>query len=111
MFYNGDQAMNQKSIEKVGDIEDYEATPVEIAEDIGKFVGGFLVGVAIESEMKDVTDCIQDSETVYKDLETAINDFKQETISGVRAGLNELGVIIKEVPSMLSTCEAIPSDI
>ena len=50
--------MNQMSIEKVGEVEEYEATPVEKIEDIGKFIGGFLVGVAIESEMKDVTDCL-----------------------------------------------------
>ena len=73
--------------------------------DLEEFGIGLFKG-AIEAELPDVQTCIKDAETLVTDVETAIADFKKETFSGVKAGIEEIGTIVKSVATDINDCKA-----
>ena len=79
--------------------------------DIGEFIFGLIKGAAIEASLGDITTCIQDATTGMNELKEAVRDFEQETVSGVEAGLKEVGNVIQLIPSALTACESIPDDV
>lgn len=76
-----------------------------------KFTEGLVEGVAIEASLGDITGCITDAETAVGDIERAAQDFAKEDYSDIKKGLEEMGNLIKLVPSAIKTCESIPQDI
>ena len=68
------------------------------------FTLGFLKG-AIEAELPNVMDCIQDAETLVSDVEKAVADFKKENFDGVKNGIIEVGTIVRSISGDIKTCK------
>ena len=71
--------------------------------DMEQFTIGLLKG-AVEAEVPNVMTCLHDAETLVSEVETTYNDFKQETFSGVRAGIEEIGTIVGQIAGDLQDC-------
>ena len=72
--------------------------------DLEDFTLGFLKG-AIEAELPNVMDCIQDAETLVSDVEKAVADFKKENFDGVKNGIIEVGTIVRSISGDIKTCK------
>jgi hypothetical protein len=44
-------------------------------------------------------------------VKTAVADFELRTFDGVKQGLNEVGIMVKQIPHMVSDCANVKSDI
>ena len=71
--------------------------------DMEQFTIGLLKG-AVEAEVPNVMTCLHDAETLVSEVETTYNDFKQETFSGVRAGIEEIGTIVGQMAGDIQDC-------
>lgn len=71
---------------------------------------GILIG-AVKVEAPDIYECIEDAESFASDIAVAVADFEKKTLSGVTAGLKELGTAVKVVSSSVVTCKKAPADI
>lgn len=78
--------------------------------DIELILLGIVEG-AIEQALPDSTTCFKDLETTANEIETAVADFKKETFSGVKAGIEEIGTVVKQISTDLSDCKEIVADI
>ena len=76
------------------------------ADDAVQFTEG-LVEAAIGKEVPDVITCLTDLNTLSSNVETAFNDFKKETFSGVRDGIEMIGTIAEGISTDLQNCEAV----
>lgn len=81
------------------------------AVDVGEFILGLIQGVAIESQLKNISDCLTDAETIAGHLEAMIADFEKKTVSDIAQGIKELGEAAELIPSALTACENVPEDI
>jgi len=78
--------------------------------DAGLILEGILMGAA-KAEAPDIYECIEDAETFASQIETAVKDFEKKTLSGVTAGLKELGMAVKSISGDVATCKKAPADI
>jgi len=68
------------------------------------FVEGFADGLT-DTDIEDPLEtCWQDSALTLSDLETAINDFKQNTKSSIIAGLKALADAYTEIQEAVAPC-------
>lgn len=79
----------------------YELSHTEIEQ----FTIGLIDG-AIGTEVPDVMTCIGDVETLTSNVETVYADFKKETFTGVKDGIEMIGTIVDSITTDLQTCEA-----
>jgi hypothetical protein len=82
---------------------------LELSE-VAKFVEGFIYGV-VKEESTNLETCITDVESIAKDVEISVNEFKKENFDGIKAGLLDLGNAVKLIPSSVATCKAIEQDL
>ena len=75
-----------------------------------EIVGGVLKGALHAEGFDDINSCIGDAETVFKDAETAVQDFKAGGATNVIKGLQEVGQILQVVQSGMKDCSNIKAD-
>ena len=78
--------------------------------DVELIIEGILMG-AIEKTLPDAATCIKDIETTVNDVETAVADFKKETFNGVKAGIEMVGTVVKQLSTDLTDCKKITDDV
>jgi len=78
--------------------------------DVAKFVEGVLYGI-VQEQYGNLDTCITDIDNFATDILIAVNDFEQQSFSGVKAGLAELGTIVKLVPTAVKDCEHVVANL
>lgn len=79
--------------------------------DIAKLVVGVFEGLGTKTNLNDITGCIEDTETIWSDVETAVSDFGTFDYDHIKAGIQELGKAVYLIPTDVKLCKAIPSDV
>lgn len=78
--------------------------------EVSQIVEGVILG-ALEQESSNVGDCLHNVQKTASDFQEAVNDFKTETISGVKNGIYKVGDIVQDVTDDLHSCEAVVTDL
>ena len=84
--------------------------PIPI-KNVPDFIGGLFFGLAKKNKLREITKCIKDSKHLLGEVQIAVGDFKKKTIPDIIAGVEEVGVIIQELPNDLIDCVSIKDDI
>lgn len=82
-------------------------THKEIATDFAK---GVLKGFE-HSSLPDLPSCLTDFESVYRDVQQAIVDFKKKTYDGVKEAIALLGQALEAVADAMTRCQAAEKEI
>ena len=82
-------------------------TPNDAVQVVAGLVSG-VIGTNVETQ---ITTCIQNAPTLVTEVETAVADFQKGSFDGILSGFEEIATIIQQIPSDLSTCEAIEADL
>lgn len=80
------------------------------AVEVGEIVGGVIYGI-IQEQYGNLDQCITDVEDIAKDVETAVADFKEESFSGIKDGIAEIGAVVKLVPQAVAQCKEVTGDL
>lgn len=77
---------------------------------VAQIVEGVLKG-ALEQESANVEPCLTSVQKTATDFNEAVNDFKTETITGVKNGIYKVGDIVQDVSDDLHMCAAVVTDL
>jgi hypothetical protein len=81
-----------------------QANPV--AADVGKVIGGVLLGLATDVILEDIVNCVTDVDKIGVDLVTAVKDFQKGSAAGTTQGLKEIAAALITLPSAITACKA-----
>jgi hypothetical protein len=77
-------------VHTVNDLQNLALAKAEVAQ----ITMGILSGALHTESLDDYVTCIQDSDTVVKDVESAITNFEKKSISGVTSGISDLAAAL-----------------
>jgi len=89
--------------------EEKKAVKVSAIE-VEQIVEGILRGALDAEGFTDITQCMNDAETVISDVELAVGDFKKGGVSNIVDGLKQVGDILEGVQKDMSDCSSIKAD-
>ena len=72
------------------------------------FIAGFLYELTGDNDLEEIEACYQGGDQVVADAQTALADIKAGNFIH---GVEDLGKVVQEVPTALSTCEGMQDDI
>ena len=78
--------------------------------DVGKFIEGFFYGL-MQKEFNNIDACLTDVNGIENEIVIAVSDFKLETFDGIKHGLDEMGKVVKMIPSTVQHCTVIVEDL
>ncbi|CAG9329318.1 unnamed protein product [Blepharisma stoltei] len=78
--------------------------PFSEDEEIYEIIEGVLQGIASESEVNDIQDCLTDLLSIKVHLTKAISLFKQASVVSALEGLKEIKKAFSSLPKILSDC-------
>ena len=78
--------------------------------EVAKFIEGLLYGV-LSQEFPDIEACLIDVSAVEGELIRAVQDFELESFDGAEKGLEELGKVAGQVPTLVKDCKSVQADL
>ena len=75
-----------------------------------QIVDGILRGALDAENLTDISTCITDMDTIFKNTETAVKDFEAGGATNILAGLKEIGNVLQNVDVDMKDCSAAKED-
>ena len=79
--------------------------------DVPKFVAGMVMGIIHKNDMSEIEKCFAGSTDLTNAIIQAVKDFSSGGMTGILAGLKDIGVIVMLMPDAFSHCTNISDDL
>ena len=78
---------------------------------VEEFIAGLISGLVKKDDLPEIQKCLANSESLEVEITNALSDMAKGDLQDVIKGVQELGQILKELPTDLKDCESIEEDI
>ena len=99
--------MSYKALAALATITLHEISPVQVEQ----FLAGIVEGLIQKNDFAEIQVCLVDQVGLVGEITTAIEDFKKGDMFSILAGVQEMGVILQEIPADLGDCVAMKPDV
>ena len=79
--------------------------------EVEQIIGGLMYGFVQEDDLTNIELCLKDAQTVDEELTEAIQDFEKKDLKDLIKGVQEIGVVVKQLSTDLTDCEGIKADV
>ena len=76
-----------------------------------QFVAGLIFGLVGKNDLSEIQTCLTGAQTLETEITTAITDFQKKDVQDIIAGIEQVGLIINQLPSDLINCKNIQGDL
>ena len=78
---------------------------------VEEFVGGLMYGLLQKDDLPEIKLCLQNEQQLETEINTAIADFAKKDFKDILLGVEEIGKVVKELPTDLADCKNIQGDV
>ena len=75
------------------------------------FVAGLMLGLIKKNDLPEIQKCLQNSSSLEVEITNAVSDISKGDIPDIIKGVQEIGQIVKELPTDLADCKNLTADI
>ena len=76
-----------------------------------QFIAGIIKGVVEKDDLSEIEQCFKNAEEAEYEIEKALSDFSKMTWNDILNGIEDVAVLINELPEDLKDCKAMQGDI
>ena len=76
-----------------------------------EFVAGLLYGMIQKDDLPQIQNCLTNAESLEVEITNAVSDISKGDFQDILKAVQEVGEIVKEVPSDLADCEGMSDDL
>ena len=80
-------------------------------EGVEQFVAGLIFGLIQKDDLPEIQQCLKDGSSLEAEITNAISDISKGDLQDIIKGVQEVGQIIKELPTDLDDCKGMDDDI
>mmetsp|Transcript_15846 Transcript_15846/g.24379 ORF Transcript_15846/g.24379 Transcript_15846/m.24379 type:complete len:144 (+) Transcript_15846:39-470(+) len=78
---------------------------------VEEFVAGIIYGLVQDDDLTEIEACLKDGAKLEDEVAKAVNEIMQGDLPDIIQGIQDLGVVIQELPADLDTCKNIQGDL